>query len=334
MRLTAFSLLLLLSLASCSDEFTLEAPWKDIPVVYGYPSIQDEVVYIRIEKAFLQSGGDATEIARLADSLYYGPDQITASLVNLSNGKSAVLERINAESVGLDRQDGIFADSPNILYRAFAGDLDLRGGNRVRLVIERQGNLPPAVAETTLLGKIEPRESRPSDPARIAEYGRPLNISWSAGEEASVFDVRLIMHLREFFPDDPSLNRERTLEWVVARAFTPTDNNSLKTLTVLNEEFFQFLGSNLEERDDVIRVFDGFDIQVAGGGAELAEFLRIANANIGLTSSQQVPVYTNIEEGRGIFTSRYVALREAVNLDNVSLDTLRQGIYTRNLNFQ
>nr|HQU58973.1 hypothetical protein [Saprospiraceae bacterium] len=60
-----------LIIGACSTDFELEAAWKDIPVVYSFISVQDTAHYVRIEKAFLEPGGNAIEIAKIADSIYY-----------------------------------------------------------------------------------------------------------------------------------------------------------------------------------------------------------------------------------------------------------------------
>ncbi|KAA3638695.1 MAG: hypothetical protein DWQ02_04770, partial [Bacteroidetes bacterium] len=64
-------LLATLSITACTTDFQLEGEWKDIPVVYGFISVADTAHYIRVEKAFLEPGGDANQIAQIADSLYY-----------------------------------------------------------------------------------------------------------------------------------------------------------------------------------------------------------------------------------------------------------------------
>ena len=44
---------------SCSNDFEVNADWKDIPIVYGLLDIKDSAYYIRLEKAFLPDGEDA-----------------------------------------------------------------------------------------------------------------------------------------------------------------------------------------------------------------------------------------------------------------------------------
>ncbi len=71
----------------------------------------------------------------------------------------------------------------------------------------------------------------------------------------------------------------------------------------------------------------------SGGGVEFLDYLRISDANLGITSANQVPVYTNISDGFGIFASRSYVSESDISLSAVSRDTLADGIYTKHLNF-
>ena len=72
---TILLLVLVMGWSACSTEVNLEAEWKDIPIVYGFLNIQDTAHYVRVQKAFLEPGGDALEIAQNSDSIYY--DEVT-----------------------------------------------------------------------------------------------------------------------------------------------------------------------------------------------------------------------------------------------------------------
>ena len=62
-------------------------------------------------------------------------------------------------------------------------------------------------------------------------------------------------------------------------------------------------------------------------------FIRVNQAQTGITALQTLPEYTNIEGGLGIFSSRKYKVREDLGLTNISLDSLSCGSVTRNLNF-
>ncbi|MTB53329.1 DUF4249 family protein [Lewinella sp. W8] len=326
-------LLLPLLLLSCRDDFTLEADFEDIPVAYGFLNAEDDRHFVRVERAFLEAGGNATVNAGISDSIYYGPEDATVVLENLRTLESTEMARVNGENFGLDREDGVFATSPNILYSIEDQDLGLQPGDNVRLTISRPGE-EDAVAETVLLQPLDIRS--PGDQIRPANYNRPLIVSWIAGPNAVIYDVKMIFNIREFFPADPSQNRNVQLEWTINNAYVPNDQSSAGQVRfeVNTESIYRFIGQALPEDDAIVRRFDDFDIQVAAGGAEVLDRRRLENANVGVTSSQSLPRYTNLSGGIGMITSQSFGFRDGILFDGEGQDSLRNGQYTRRLNFQ
>lgn len=331
------ALLLLFSFSSCSTDFQLEADWEDIPVVYAFLSIQDTAHYIRVEKAFLEPGGDARAIAQIADSLYYDEDQISVRIEKTGTGQSYLLERVNGDAEGYPREAGVFAAAPNYLYKIRAEEIDLEGGERIRLVIDRGEDLDEVTAVTDMMGVVLPRNTSPGSPITFWPYIGNLNFSWSVADNdpSRIFDLRLFIHYLEVNPAAPDQPERKTLEWVVDREILRGSLSQDRfTVEVRGESFYKFIGDAIEPTVTRERIFEGFDIQVASAGQELVDLNRVMDANTGITSSQAIPVYTNLSEGRGIFTSRYVALREGLELKGEALDSLIGGIYTEALNFR
>ena len=326
-------LFLAITLTACSNELTLEAPYEDIPVAYAYLDAADDRHFVRIEKAFLESGGDALDNARNPDSLYYGPNEATVTLTNLATSETVTLDRVDGGDFGLNRRDGIFATSPNILYTTDADDLNLRPGQQTALTIERPGE-PDARAVTTLIQSID--ILRPTELIRIDDYGRPLRIIWSKGPNAVIYDVRMTFNYRELFPGDPDRNRDRSEEFVLATAFTGDNqsSNSQVSFEIEPELIYRAIGDRLEPIDGVVRRFETLSFTVTAAGQEVLDLVTVQNANAGITSSQSIPRYTNLENGIGLFTSRSESTREDVLLDDGSLDSLRMGFYTSELNFR
>ncbi len=334
-RIFLFMLPLLFVAAACSTDFDLEAEWRDIPIVYGLVSVSDTAHYIRVEKAFLPQGGDARDVAQIADSLYYG-DQATVQLTNLRTGNTVTLQKVDGNLEGYPREDGPFATSPNYLYKVKAGTAGIAPGDDIKLTINRGDELPLVSSETRMLEQITPLQNGPGTPIRIGDYSRTTSIRWNAGPSAKIFDVRLILHYREADANNPQGGFvAKELEWILDRELRrPNANAEQQVYAVDNEAFYIFLKNNLEQNPSAVRVFDYLDVQIAAAGQELVDLINIVRINAGITSSQSVPKYTNISEGLGIFSSRAYALRPNLTIDGVALDSLRLGIHTKNLNFQ
>lgn len=324
---------LLLTLNACRDDFTLEGDFQDIPTAYAYLDAEDSRHFVRVQKAFLESGGNAVVNAGIADSIYYGPNDASVILRNISTGEEVELERVDARDFGRSRADGIFTNDPNIAYTVTDAEFPLRARDEVQLLIERPGQ-ETAIATTTMLEEIE--ILRPGSQVRVDNPSRPLIMSWSKGDAASIFDVRVIFNIRELFPQDASQNRDLSLVWEVANAYVPGDNatETQVRFEVDPEGFYRFLQASLEVNPDVVRRFEDFDVQVAAAGQEVLDLRNLQNANTGITSSGILPRFTNLVGGIGLVTSSTRSLKEGIGFDANSVDSLRDGQYTRELGFQ
>lgn len=316
--------------SGCSTDFQLEGEWKDIPIVYGILSLQDTAHYIRVEKAFLEPGGNAEEIAQIADSLYY--DNATVQL-QVGGGSTYTLERVDGNLEGYPREDGPFASSPNYLYKIRKSQIPIAPGSEVQLIINRGDNLEPVTAETTVIGSIVPNDASPASPMNWA-YNRFVNIAWNVEEAAKIFDVRMIVNYSENSAENPTEFEARSEEFILETELIRGDQPTTRvSINVQGESFYQLIGSRIPPAVNQFRILDGIDFKITAGGQEFIDLIEIARVNAGITSSQVVPVYSNISEGLGIFTSRSVAFRKTLRLDAPSLDSLKNGIYTEQLNF-
>ncbi len=323
---------LVLGWTGCSTDFTLEGAWRDIPIVYGFISVQDTAHYVRVEKAFLEPGGDATEIARIADSLYY--DDVLVQIEKLPSGELFTLERVDGNLEGYPREDGAFATSPNYLYKIKAEDLDLNGGENIRLVITRGEDTEPVTAETNVMRALTPRDNSPSSPVKLFPYDKDISFSWFVGEFAKVFDFRIRINYSELAPGSTE-EVDKSLEWIIDKSFIKDGDPERVVVNIRAERFYQFLDGALEPLgNEGYRNLKSMDLLIVGGGQEFVDYFEIANANLGITSSNTVPVYTNLSEGLGIFTSRYFLLRDSIEFDPITMDSVRMGVYTNDLNFE
>jgi hypothetical protein len=333
MRLFLF-LSLLLCLSTCREDFELEADFEDIPVVFAYLEPTSDVQYIRVQRVVQGQGGDAGAAATDGSRLFYDPTAATVSLTNLQTLESVVLDRVDGNDEGLEREEGPFAGDPNVLYRFDARELGLRPGVEVELSVSR-GEAPDATARTELLEPIN--IVRPATTIRLSDYRRAALVSWEAGENAAVFNVQFVYSIREFYAADPARDRELELVQTLNNAYQPGSNQrsgSSVRYEVDNEDVYRFLGQALPEEEGVVRRLDHLRVRITAAGQEVARLLALENANAGLTSSQSIPRYTNVNGGQGIFTSRTTDRSEEISLEDSSLDSLRQGRYTRRLNFR
>lgn len=317
---------------ACSNEFELNAPAKEIPIVYGVLSRSDDIHYIRVEKAFIDENISALELAQDPNALYFEDAQV--ELVRENNGDAFLLERVDASQLGLERADGIFATTPNILYRIEASELNLQEEETYRLNIRRAADNLLTTAITPIVGDVRlnrpiPGEQKP--PLRVV-VDDELTIVWAADETAKLFDVTMIINYEEFNPNDANSVVLKSLEWSLAKSVESTDGpNRVEPEGI---EFYQFLNGNIVVDPALQRVLKDIDLRIDAGGEELFNYINVGQANTGITSAQVIPNYTNLSSGLGIFASRNTLIERGFVLDAQTKQELRDNDLTRDLNFR
>ena len=330
MKYLFWGLIGMMFLSTCTTDFVLEGDWDEVPIVYGFINATDTAHYIRVEKAFLEPGGDASQIAQIPDSLYFGED-VDVFLENNTNGQRFLLTRVDGNLDGYPRETGVFAEAPNYLYKVRGDMLNLSGDESLSLVVKR-GEEELTSGQTTILSQVSPTETQPSNPLRLKRYNNTISISWRMGVEAKVFDVRLRINYKERRAGGEF--EDKSVMFPVSSRVENDQDKISENTSFRSEAFYQFLGGALEKDPSIVRKELTVDVVVQGGGKEFLDFLDIYDANLGITSANQIPVYTNMSKGLGIFSSTSHGERKGLTLDLESQDSLRLGIYTQALNFQ
>ena len=315
---------------SCSNDFDVIAKWKDIPVVFGLIDISDSAHYIRVEKAYLDPDADALELAKIADSIYY--ENATVQLERVSNGQLFTLERVDGNNWGYPREDGVFATEPNWLYRIDSTEIRLKAGEQIRLHIDRGNGLPDVTSNAVVLAPMK-LNTPGSSTNGFSFTNLKTNINWSAADSAFIFDATLYVKYAEYPKTDPSMLVYKTIEWPWARGLRRESNNNIFDVEKVGIEFYELMKNNIEVNEDLKRIFLGIDVEIIAGGASLEKYVNVSLANTGITSSGEIPTYSNISEGLGIFDSVNKFRRYGVGIQDKTRDSLKMGYLTKNLNF-
>jgi len=314
---------------SCDNDVDLTAEFKDIPVVYGVLSPKDDAHYIKIERAFLGGDNDnALQIAQIADSIYY--ENLDVKIEEVSTGTVYTLNRVDGNEEGLEREEGVFADSPNYLYKFTE---ELTEGEEYLLRINRGDNTEEVTASTTIVSDFS--FTTPQIPTDINIQYRPFSLAWKRTPGAFFYDVSMQFRFLEEDVDNIGIFEEKEIKWEIVKNVSIEDVGGSNTFFINfnGEEFFRFLGAELDDNGGAQRIFVSLDFIVDAGGKELFDFINIGQANTGITSSQVIPTYTNLSEGYGVFSSRNRVPYEGFTLNAEARDSLANGLYTKTLGF-
>lgn len=325
MRYLLFLWLIVVGASSCSNEFELIEEKIETPIVYGLLDYEAPFQYIRLERAFASPTQSAVELAKNPDSLYYKNAIVNLILKRGGIDQTFTLEEVDGNDVGYPRQDGVFATAPNKLYRINSAILNLVPGDKVKLEINI-GEGAPITAETTII--IKPTSSFPRSGSPVAFSPTVAdNFKWNhvGNFPGSIFNLKANIHYTEVSNGTAT---QKTLEWDIA------NNVSKENFLASPGEFYSYLGSNLKKDAGTTRFFDGLDYYIISGDANLAEFLTIGQANTGITGSGELPVYTNLSRGLGIFGAKAQLSLLGLGLAPNTINELKINKLTKDLNFQ
>ena len=325
-------LFLLVFCVACNNDLDLVEEFKDIPIVYGLISTVDTAQYIRVEKAFIDESTSAFDLALDPNNLYY--DNAQVAMVRESTGERYMFERVNGEDEGFVREEGVFAQSPNFLFKKRTSEMILEPEERYKLEIVTGSSGEEVITATTVLSK-PPIITTPGTTSSLDFFGiSKAKVKWFGNPTVAIYD--LVFHVNYLEKDNSLANasfEEKTKVWNVAQGL----ENPVTDFSILAEvegtAFFTFMASELEANDKFERVFKSIDVIVFAGGVEIKEYQNVGLANLGITSSQDIPTYTNLSSGRGLFSSRTKNSRLDVNITPRTLDSLKNSSLTKDLGF-
>ncbi|MBK9719480.1 MAG: DUF4249 family protein [Saprospiraceae bacterium] len=325
-RIKGLVLLCLLGSLSCSEDFQLTEPWKDIPVVYGFINVRDTAQYVRVERLFVDENIPASQIAKNVDSLYY--KNAVVSLVNLTKNrnKDYILTMVDANLEGYMREDGPFATSPNYIYKIRTSDMVLNSGDSILFKLNRSAELPLVTARIVVLNDMS--FSTPADDQKVLVFkpSESQQFAWSAKNDAKIFDFIINIFVQE-------VNVVTSATEIKKIVWSAQKGDFSKKALINNQSFYNILRDRLIVDGNIKRQILKVDLEVKAGGQDLLEFNSIVNANTGITASQEIPRYSNLSEGFGLFASTATLVR-TMGISSDTKSYLKTDPATSALNFQ
>ncbi len=313
----------LLFVVSCSTDVDLLGDTVELPVVHGIIGVYEPINFIRIERAFASPDKSALQLAADPEQIYYGEDLVVT--LDVTNKGKITLDRVNGEDYGIPRKEGVFASVPNILYKIEPTSFELEPNDAVRLEISRNDTI---IATSSIILSPQCVMTFPAD-------GQQLNLTdanritvqyYSTPIDPAFYQVIVYFNYEE--STDGVNWVEKELKYYINKE--TRDRRSDFT----GKEFYDYLGQTIEKNPSIVRKFINFDFEIFSAGKEMQDYIDLNRANLGVTGSQEVPVFSNVTGGIGLLTSRSTFVRGPHRLSPDGLKTLRESSYTKDLNFR
>ena len=299
--------------SACETDFDVNADWEETTVVFGLLDAAKDTQFIKISKAFLGEA-DALQIAQNSDSINFNKGELDVKITRINNNGST--DTIMLNEVRTLRDEGYFNDSIVMYtFENFEFQFNslnqytnfLNSNSEYELLIKNNitGN---SVSSTTEIIKGFNFSSGIPTSNRLTFYVDGLGyrfprFEWSAPENVEIFQFNLRFHYKEN-------GLEKELSW------NQTELGSNDNILILSgEDFFhQFLANNLAALDDgEEREFMNIDIEMTLGTQHLKTYVAVNEPITGIV--QERPQFTNINNGIGLFSSRYTKVYSGLSLN-------------------
>ena len=292
--------LFIILFSSCETDFDVIAQWEDVTIVYGLidPNIEDQL--IKINKAFLGQG-DALQMASIADSSNYNPSDLHVKIHRIRQqafNQYDTLSSVTLNDTILDKDDGLFSTDNNIIYTFKKPSSFYNTNSLYALEIINLISGHKVTSQTEIINTFSFESLNPS-----FEWGlyngdlpdslkfRTKNIEWQPSNNGVIYQLDIVIN---YIENNDTIN----LPWSQPLVEYTSGNMSLK---IKGDQFFQFLTTNLT--NNTPKQFLNLDLVMTVGSDDLKTYINVNKPFSGIV--QERPVFSNINNGVGLFSSRF-----------------------------
>ncbi len=291
-----------LLLNRCSNEVDLYADYKDITIVYGILNASDDTAWIKITKAF-SGPGNALVIAQNPDSSNY-PYKLNATLTGRVNSNDLTPIILDTTTIYHKLEgDSIFYYPKQLMYFT-TEPLNVNATYTINIDVNGQ----TTNAETPLIGNFSI-----TYPFNTMDFMFDHEIKWNSVKNAKRYEVTTIFNYKEFLPGtyEDTLNLQINLVSIYSNSVQvskDTDGGENMELPYTGDSFFAELENKLEDIPNVQRWSGSVDVIISAGSEVLHYYIEINEAAAG-SLLQELPNYTNINNGTGVLASRHSVIK-------------------------
>jgi len=327
-------LLVLVLTASCSTDFEINAPGKDITIVYGLLNTKDQTHYIKITKAFLGEQ-DALIMAKDSQNSTYGNS--LSVVVEAWNNSNKVKTFTLSKTTIIDKIDGIFYNPNQVLYKFEDPSyfLNTNKGYKYKLVITNNELGKTITGETELVWDVILSYPLPGGQLNFINMdGVYINssVKWKTAKNGRIYQPVFRFNYKEVINNQTD-TAYKYVDWYIGESrSSDLSGGEQLALNYNGETFFQTLKANIPVNSDMKRYYQSEQIIFTVGTDELTIYIDVNKPSSSIV--QERPAYTNITNGVGIFSSRLIKTFDDIKLSSSTIYQLHFNEYTKDLGFQ
>ena len=297
---------------SCETDFNVNADWEETTVVYGLLDAGEgkELQKIKISKAFLGKM-NAMQMAQYADSINFGMGELDVKVVRVKNNGNTDTITLNEELIS--REEGDFHDS--IMVYTFENNNFLNSNSEYELLIKNNLSDNKVTSKTSVIANFDfDNVFRNTKAFQFGFYNNgdysSATITWDdSNDNGKIYQLDLVINYTENF---------EVKQLVFSQ---PLVDDKETKMRIEGESFFNFLKLNIEKDDTKVRFFNSIDLVMTVGSEDLDTYIKVNKPIVGIV--QERPQFSNVNNGIGLFSSRYTKVRYGFPLTTASIDFLK-----------
>lgn len=310
--------LCLLQLWSCEADFTPNADWKEVPVVYCVLNPDDTVAWVRVQRCYL-ANDNLYNYTDIADSTNYPQGSLDVKLLQW-RAKDTLRSQLVSTGVlertfdftytdTINKESGLFGYRSQPMYGCQTGKLP---ANKVYqlIIIKRDSGDTLVTATTTLLenqllydvpqvgGKVA-KVNDFAEGSRMALFkfvgtNKNCALSWNTWKRGRLYEPRV----RFFY----MVNGETKYVDVKCNSVHDQGNSFYANMVLSEGAYFEDIKQALTGDTATKVMVHKVGVIVESCNEDLNAY--IASVNALHSGNQSARIYTNIEHGIGVFASR------------------------------
>ena len=324
-KLFLASVVCLTAFVSCKVDFSPNAEWKDVPVVWCLLDQFDDTTWVRVQRCYLGSD-NLYNYTQISDSIYYGQDEITVSIEKWRGklgsdysltveGDTPVDTKVFTYTVRDGKDTGLFAGGAQPVY--YAPTFGWLNPDYVYKLVVKNNNTGETVATATtqLVGKLidkptlelsaldKPNPLVPSD-REFRFSGGECDMEWKTLMRARRYEpvVRFYYYHGSFNANNDFVYDKTKKYYVDVKVGAVTQSgNSSKIETKVGESsyFANIKNAIIESGDTEQKGFcDTVDILMNVCNEDLNAYIKSTEPVN--TIVQNRLAYSNINDGKGV----------------------------------
>ena len=305
--------------SSCSTDFELNAPYETIPVVYGLLDQSKDTQFVKINRSFLGYGNNV-DYAAINDCTHF--ENVVAVLEEYNEFGNLIDHDTLKELMVGNLQPGIFYEDSQKVYYLETDNDSLKEENTYHLKVSVPDKGLNFDAETDLIKgswlnfKFQTILYLAGSGFKVADVDLATTedgyleqtLRWTTAERGKRYELMLRLHYIEVYND--LSEQEKYLEWNLGRQISVSSSGGEEMFKdVSGGSFFNFVETqlqNYENEDQVMKRVLGMDaveIILTAGNEDLNTYMQVNEPVTGIVTER--PIFTNVNNGIGIFASKY-----------------------------